>query len=339
MGRAEDIYDQLVRGGEAVIDDMIARRRSEELFLDFKRSRDSGAGTTLNLNDRENLARAISGFGNSEGGVIVWGVDCSPDETGADLARASVPIENPERFVGWLEGAVSGCTIPAHPGVRHHAITTHGSAHGYVVSLIPQSERAPHQVVGRPQYLMRAGSAFLPVPHGLLAGMFGRAPHATLIQHYSANQFVVRDDIVHLGVGIIVTNAGPGLARDAFLNLNLSGPDGPSRIALSTPHGGAWIEVTAFAGVHSVITAEGIRLPPESLLHATQIACALRAPFDSDLTIRGMMGASGSPPVRFVLSSSQEQLTTWHREAVRTPGVRSSAQAAEFMGHLFGVEV
>ncbi len=73
MGRAEDLYTTLVRDGEAAIDDMIARRQTEELFLDFKRSSDRGAGKRLSPDDRENLARAISGFGNSEGGVIVWG--------------------------------------------------------------------------------------------------------------------------------------------------------------------------------------------------------------------------------------------------------------------------
>ena len=36
----------------------------------------------------KNLSKAISGFGNSEGGVLVWGVDCSRDLEDGDVAKA-----------------------------------------------------------------------------------------------------------------------------------------------------------------------------------------------------------------------------------------------------------
>ena len=84
----EDIFERIIKGGENEIDEFIITRESEELFLDFKRSADDGDGQRLHQKDRENLAKAISGFGNSEGGVIVWGVDCSKTENSADVAHA-----------------------------------------------------------------------------------------------------------------------------------------------------------------------------------------------------------------------------------------------------------
>ena len=48
--------------GEQAIDGFILERQSEELFLDFKRSSDNGAGDRLSDRDRDNLAKAISGF-------------------------------------------------------------------------------------------------------------------------------------------------------------------------------------------------------------------------------------------------------------------------------------
>ena len=71
MGRAEEIFQKLKREGEAAIDEFILSRQSEELFLDFKRSHDGGKGKRLHDRDLNNLAKAISGFGNSEGGVII----------------------------------------------------------------------------------------------------------------------------------------------------------------------------------------------------------------------------------------------------------------------------
>ena len=68
MGRAEDLFRRLSENGAETIDALIADRQSEESFLDFKRSLDNGVGRRLHDSDRWNLAKAISGFGNSEGG-------------------------------------------------------------------------------------------------------------------------------------------------------------------------------------------------------------------------------------------------------------------------------
>ena len=103
MGRAEEIFERLKSDGVSAIDEFILNRQSEELFLDCKRSADHGRGPrTLHATDRDNLAKAISGFGNSEGGVIIWGVDASVDMDYADVARAKVLIENVARFKSWL---------------------------------------------------------------------------------------------------------------------------------------------------------------------------------------------------------------------------------------------
>ena len=117
MTRAEELFRRIATAGELGLDQLIADRISEELFLDFKASPDNGAGNKLSHSDREKLAKAISGFGNSEGGVIVWGVDCDRSADNADVARAKRPIQNPSRFKSWLESVVSGCTLPPHEGV------------------------------------------------------------------------------------------------------------------------------------------------------------------------------------------------------------------------------
>ena len=122
MERSRDIYERIVAQGKQSIEDFIIQRKSEELFLDFKRSSNNGIDQRLSDNDRNNLAKAISGFGNSEGGVIVWGVDCSKDKDGADVAKCEVMLNNPVRFASLLQGAISGCTIPPHSTVENHVI-------------------------------------------------------------------------------------------------------------------------------------------------------------------------------------------------------------------------
>jgi len=74
MGRAEDLFARLESEGVDAINDLFEQKESEEAFLDFKRSADQGAGVRLHDDDRKNLSRALSGFANTDGGVIVWGV-------------------------------------------------------------------------------------------------------------------------------------------------------------------------------------------------------------------------------------------------------------------------
>jgi hypothetical protein len=177
--RASDLFERFAKDGEATIDQFIKEQISEELFIDYKRVTKEGASSILEQSDRENFARAISGFGNSEGGIIVWGVDCRPDAQRGDVPTKKYPIQNVRRFLSYLEGATSGCTIPPHDGVRHHLIERTGSGEGFVVTLVPKSMFAPHQcVVGkhRGRYHVRVGSNFEQAPHGMLAGMFGGRP-------------------------------------------------------------------------------------------------------------------------------------------------------------------
>ena len=136
MSRAEDLFQKLIYFGEDAIDEFIINRQTEELFLDFKQAVSSGKNfTTLHRDDRKNLAKAISGFGNSEGGVIIWGVECSRDVEAGDVAQAKVKVQNVHRFLSWIENAISGCTIPSHNKVRNHVISCDENGDGFEIDL------------------------------------------------------------------------------------------------------------------------------------------------------------------------------------------------------------
>lgn len=229
--RARDLFDMLVANGEARIDEMITEQFSEELFLDYKRSSNTGESRGLDEADRVNYGRAISGFGNSEGGVIVWGVECRRDR--GDLPEKKVPITEPKRFLAALEGATTGCTLPPHDGVLHYAVERPNSKEGFVISYIPKSMKAPHQCIAKgkshERYLMRAGSDFLPVPHGLLSGMFGRRPSPKVVGgwRYSAGfapltyEPVFSDrptNVPHLTLTFNLKNEGLLVVRDLYAN-------------------------------------------------------------------------------------------------------------------------
>ena len=67
MGRAEDLFRRLIEGGEAVVDEMIVERQTEELFLDFKRSADSAGGTSLRFGANRGADHSLINLGGLRG--------------------------------------------------------------------------------------------------------------------------------------------------------------------------------------------------------------------------------------------------------------------------------
>lgn len=318
LGRPEEIFDRIIKEGEAAIDEFIQTRQSEELFLDFKRSSDNGSRKSLDQNDRENFAKAISGFGNSEGGVLVWGIDCSKDTDYADVAHTKVPIVNPTRFRSWLEGVVSACTVPPHSGVRHTAILTDGKKNGFVATLIPKSNASPHQVVGKLQYYMRAGSSFSPVSHGLLAGMFGRRPQPEVYVSYTIAPpaFSAHDDSLTIHLGYLLVNRGPGIARDPFISSwVMSSPGDKCEISFDVSHSqNNWIGLWSLGRHISLISKPEIRLAPRSHLQPYTLTLKLTPPFSKQLSIDGTCGCDQAPPYRFGMNAEAASVAALHSD-------------------------
>lgn len=306
MERCLEIYERIKERGQAAIEEFIADRRSEDLFLDFKRSSDDGSGNRLSNNDRKNLAKAISGFGNSEGGVIVWGVDCSLDADGADVAHTEVFINNPTRFSSLLQGAVSGCTVPPHSGVENHVINV-GEDRGFVVTLIPKSNSAPHQMLPDKKYLIRAGSDFVPTPHDVLAGMFGKRPQPHVFHQYILAVPQLRGNELCITFGLAIHNKGPGIASDVFCTCLMHYlPGNNSQMRFETPDRVNWTGSFEFGRQASLISAPGYRLPPGANAQPLIIHLSLIPPFDGVLKISGTVGSGESRRFEFLIERNAQ---------------------------------
>lgn len=318
MERAEDIFLRIKKKGEKAIDEFIATRQSEELFLDFKRSANNGDGLRLHPNDRNNLAKAISGFGNSEGGVIIWGIDCSKNFDGADVAKAKYQIKNVKRFVSWVEGAVSGCTIPPHTGVTNYSLSIDKDGNGFVATYIPKSNRAPHQTVGDFKYYIRAGSNFVPTPHGVLAGIFGRRPQPNVfIMFIVGPATTTATGKIKFEVGFLIRNQGPGIAKDPFINVMVYSAAGENcDLGFKASDLKNWTGQFSFGRHMSLIGKPSIRLAPESYLQPLVMTALLAPPFSEAIRIEGICGCGNAPPSRFTIENTPEKIEKVYKEFV-----------------------
>lgn len=304
MSRARDLFTRLQQAGVAAIDEFIRERRSEELFLDFKRVAHDGAGDRLDTDARKNLSKAISGFGNSEGGVIVWGVDCRPNSQRGDVAQAKHPLVDAARFKSQLEGAVSGCTIPPHPLVEHCVIPASIAADdrsGFVATLIEAASNPPLRDTEDQHYHVRAGSSFQIVSHGVLGGLFGRPPAPRLSHHWeirvverqSMNCMVVKTTL-H------VRNIGIAIAREIFASVDLVTKLGDrSQCLVRAIQSEEWERSSIHRRLHSNMSRDSVRLAPGAVIDAFEVELWLPEPPAADLVLDCTVGCSNGPPEHF----------------------------------------
>lgn len=190
----------------------------EGVHFDYKEKQDT-RNADLAEPDKRNLCKAISGFANTGGGVLIWGVsDHSPPRM--------KPIMGVDLFLRNMLQIAAHTTDPPVPGVDGIAIPANTEGAGYAVVFVPESQLPPHRVALRlaecqGHYYIRAGSSFAIAAHAQLEDMFGRRPHAKLVVK-------AREEFRTIGSGgwliaFDVINDGRGTARNVCLEFDGTG--------------------------------------------------------------------------------------------------------------------
>lgn len=307
MGRAEDLFERIQHQGVPAIEALIAERASEELFLEFKTSHDAGRGTHLHEHDRGHLRKAIGGFANSEGGVVIWGVECAKRTDDGDVAKSTSLLTNPTRFVSWLEGCVSGCTVPPVSGVRSISIPVRDNL-GLVVTYVPKSPHAPHQIAGEGKYVIRAGSNFVPAPHGVVAGLFGKPPHPVVLPSIVIRPFEWTDDgYLQASARVVIVNNGQTVAEDLFATIHTPGaPTAGQGISIDTNID--WPMTSALEMDRSWVCPREFRLAPGGCVAVATVRLVIGKKAVADFRCNITVGCRGAIPDSSELFVSKDEL-------------------------------
>ena len=334
MSRAEDIFQKLIYFGEDAIDDFIVNLQTEELFLDFKQAVSTGKnGTSLHKDDRKNLAKGISGFGNSEGGVIVWGVECSRDCDIGDVAKAKVKVRNVHRFLSWLENAISGCHIPSHNRVRNHIISVDKNGDGFVATYIPKSELAPLMTTMGNNIYIRSGSNNVPAPYSVIAGMFGKRPQPNVELIIADKNLEVLDNAVEdmvyppsldnppekylrLSFSICGENDSNVIARELYLSCSSTSKGGEyNKVRFSNYN--QMDSIPGIEGQLNLITRPDLRLPPRGVIRFANVTIILSPYSEEDFLMDGVIGADHAAPKDFRVYIPKNKLRSFVARAMR----------------------
>ncbi|MBR2033771.1 MAG: ATP-binding protein [Alphaproteobacteria bacterium] len=341
MSRAEDIFQKLIYFGEDAIDEFIINRQTEELFLDFKQAVSDGKNfTTLHRDDRKNLAKAISGFGNSEGGVILWGVECSRDLEVGDVAKAKVKVKNVHRFLSWIENAISGCTIPSHNKVRNHIVSVDKNGDGFLATYIPKSDIAPLMTTGNNHIYIRSGSNNVPAPYAVIAGMFGRTPQPNIELLMGERKIEALENVdedmlypnsidnppeqyVKISFAIQACNSSNVIARELYMSCTTKENGGEyNKVRFSS-----YNHMDAISGIEgqlNLITRPELRLPPRGVIRFCKVDVILSSYIDDDFQMEGVIGADKAAPRDFRIYIPKNKLRSYVAKVIR--GEESEAQ-------------
>src|SRR5271170_2092374 len=129
---------ELVEANE--IAEFIRLGQEENLHLEFKTI---GNANLRIMDDKRNLAKCLSGFANSGGGLIVWGVDARRNAQSVDCATAASEIAPIRLFLSRLNELTGNAVSPIVDSIRHKAIEVSPDK-GYAVTLVPEGDSGPH---------------------------------------------------------------------------------------------------------------------------------------------------------------------------------------------------
>ncbi|MCB9609054.1 MAG: ATP-binding protein [Polyangiaceae bacterium] len=182
----------------------------EKLRIEFKEWKTPGS-LHRDSDFLRKLAKEISGFANTDGGLLVVGVD--------DKSRSLRPFGRFEETRAYLQKAGADLVHPHVPGLEMTFIPQ-GDDRGYAVVSVPPSDLGPHRSSKDHCYYSRSDELCGVMSHSVLAAMFGRRPPPALVPVIRVWPGGGFDDQVNIAAGIVLQNHGRGTARDAYLELH-----------------------------------------------------------------------------------------------------------------------
>jgi hypothetical protein len=338
---AQKLFDAIRDGQLQEIQRLVSEKVPESTWLDYKLAR-----ANVKANDRgkredwDTLSKACCGFANTEGGVIVWGVDArapSPDEP--DVPQQVQAINQFGEFSSWLEREAAMCVSPPVHGIQHLFIPL-GADTGIAVTLVPAGQALPYRKAVADSkgfhFIVRAGSSFIQAPLPLLAGMFGRHPQPRVVLRLWASEVWHSQSYVEGTVELLIRNAGSMIARNIYANLMIWSLGSSKAQATWSPGDDKRFDfVTGLGRFWSAIGKTEAVLPPSDMVQPFGMNIRLVPPFDEDFAMDLTLGCDGAPPLRFNYKLPKEKIeAAFHRI-----GQSKVRRSGEFFSELFSSQL
>ncbi len=209
--------------------------RAEDLYFEGKT-----CSVPFSAQDQNHLAEALSGFANSDGGVLIYGlVAKGGNRSTPDVITNVKLVENLHGLQAEALSLVGQLVEPPVPGVRIEIRPIDRLPDsGFLLIYVPASEMAHRSRKDR-EFYRRHGTGFYRMEYFEIAEIFGRRRRPILSVSAKFRQFSVSGGITY-GARLVISlaNEGRGIAKFPGLLLResracLYGVDGNGKFGLS----------------------------------------------------------------------------------------------------------
>ncbi len=209
----------------AEIDRYISEGQEENLNIEFKTVIHPNFNQNNKEYDKKNISKTFSGFANSNGGIIIWGIKAKENTDKQDVATDKKPIEELTKFLNTLNRLEGQAVTPVITGIEHRKVEISDDC-GFIVTYVPESEFAPHMAnyAGK-HYYKRSGDSFYICEHYDIKDMFQRKHSANLdlnIKNKEIKQ--IHSDNVRVDLTIALSNTGRNYAKAPLIKVEINKP-------------------------------------------------------------------------------------------------------------------
>lgn len=194
----------------------------ETEWRDFK-----GAAQISDQDEKKTWSKALAGFANTQGGVLIWGVDARKDQaTEIDAACGLSLVKNPFALKSRLNELHHQATEPPVLDVEIEAYSIPGTDKGFVICFIPESPFRPHRAEhAERQYYIRVGDDFIVPCVSHLRNLFFPQSRCLLVPELKAHCAVENGGTSYHIEGFL-KNIGTATAFDTYVTTQFNPNDG-----------------------------------------------------------------------------------------------------------------
>jgi hypothetical protein len=184
--------------------------QTENLYLDCKTwpQRDEDAQRVL--------AKALCGFANADGGVVVVGLEARPggSKYDADVIQRPAPVSDAIAVKSRIEALVGDLVEPRLEGVVVTAVSdTPGSNSGFVLVAVPPTEGPPCRSRKHREFYQRITAGTYPMEYFQIADMFGKRHRPQLRLFLEEGRFRLEGNFYERELTLGIENCGRAVAR------------------------------------------------------------------------------------------------------------------------------
>lgn len=203
------------------LQELIDDGETESLHLECK----SPTGASLNKDLKNKLAVSLSGFSNSSGGVILWGVATTPhSHSKLDVLSQLEPIGNGASFENRIRIAIPSLTTPSVLNYQTKLIKKRKTdTRGIIAVYIPPTSEDPILHNSDNIFYFRSSDTFIPAPYELVKRLFSVTDVPDIYPSFTKKLVKLETD-GSWNIPVIINNRSTAFAEDVSVAVTIENP-------------------------------------------------------------------------------------------------------------------